>query len=98
MNRQRTPGQRRIAVEIRKPDVARLSRPHQIFESTKGLFDRGVLVGRMSLVEIHVVQTQANETLLDRVQDVLAGQSRSQGAVPHAAHHLGGYHHLLAWK
>ena len=51
---------------------------------------------RVRLVEVHVVHAQPLQALVHRVEDVLAREPGPERTVPHAPHHLGRDHDLLA--
>ena len=69
-------------VHARRPDVARLPRPHDVVQRLHRLLDRGVRVPAVDLVEVDVVGAQPPQRRVDRGQDVLAGQAAVVRARP----------------
>ena len=56
-------------------DVARLARLHHVVERLERLLDRRLGVEAMDLVEVDVVDAEAPQRAVDRVEDVLARQA-----------------------
>ena len=82
--------------QVRAADVADLTGAHEIVERPQCFVERRREVGAVDLVEVDIVRTEPNETVLDRVQDVPAGETDGVGTRPRSAPRLGRDDHVLA--
>jgi hypothetical protein len=83
-------------IHRRRADVAGFASPHHVVQRLQRLFDWGVVVPAVDLVQIDVVGSQALETGVDRAEDVFAGQAALVGARAHLEKYFGRQYHLVA--
>jgi len=76
--------------------VQHLASAHDIVQGFQGFLDRGGRIESVNLVEIDVIHLQPVKAGVNRVSDVLAGESTLVGVVTHHAEDLGGNDQALA--
>jgi hypothetical protein len=64
-----------VGVTRAHPDVADLSGLDDVVKRRHGLLDRSFLVEAVALEDVDVVESEASEGLVDRVEDVLARET-----------------------
>jgi len=84
-------------VHGRGSDVADFAGFDDIVERFHGLFDRGVVVPAVDLVEVDVVGLEALEALIEFEEDLLAAETLGVGVVAHCVEELGGDNGVFAF-
>jgi hypothetical protein len=82
----------RVSDLIRRPltdaNVKSLAAAHDVVERPHRLFERDPVVEAVSLVEIDVIRLQSSQRLVNRLNDVLAGQPSVVGVLAHGPEQL----------